>query len=72
MSNPNTIHIDITLVHQLIATQFPQWAHLPIKSVEPGGWDNRTFRLGEHMGIRLPSAQYDPRAISSNIAINTL
>jgi aminoglycoside phosphotransferase (APT) family kinase protein len=25
--------------------------------VEPGGWDNRTFRLGEDLCVRLPSAE---------------
>ncbi len=50
------VEIDATLVRQLVATQFPQWADLPIKPVEYGGWDNRTFHLGEHMSVRLPSA----------------
>ena len=27
-----------------------------ITPVEPGGWDNRTFRLGDRMSVRLPSA----------------
>jgi aminoglycoside phosphotransferase (APT) family kinase protein len=44
-------------VRRLIALQFPQWAGLPIVPVEPGGWDNRTFRLGEDMAVRLPSAE---------------
>lgn len=48
--------IDENLVRKLIAAQFPQWRHLPVKAVEPGGWDNRTFRLGENMIARLPSA----------------
>lgn len=56
MTNTNKIHIDISLVHLLVATQFPQWANFPIKPVEFGGWDNRTFHLGEHMAVRLPSA----------------
>ncbi|HEV2504310.1 MAG TPA: aminoglycoside phosphotransferase family protein [Mesorhizobium sp.] len=51
-----TVEIDATLVRRLIDTQFPQWAHLPIRKVEPGGWDNRTFLLGEAMSVRLPSA----------------
>lgn len=54
--NMNTIHIDVPLVHKLISSQFPQWSHLPIMAVEHGGWDNRTFHLGEHMSVRLPSA----------------
>jgi aminoglycoside phosphotransferase (APT) family kinase protein len=48
--------IDAPLVKQLIRTQFPQWAELPVTPVENGGWDNRTFRLGESMAVRLPSA----------------
>lgn len=53
----NTIHINTPLVQKLISSQFPQWAHLPAKPVEPGGWDNRTFHLGETMSVRLPSAE---------------
>ena len=49
--------IDVTLVRQLLEGQFPQWADLPIEPVEPGGKDNRTFRLGEEMSVRLPSAE---------------
>ncbi len=49
--------ITVSLVADLIAEQFPQWTHLPIRPVVPGGWDNRTFRLGQDMSIRLPSAE---------------
>ena len=48
--------IDTILVRGLIDSQFPQWAALDIAPVEPGGWDNRTFRLGDEMSVRLPSA----------------
>lgn len=48
--------IDAALVARLVAEQFPGWAHLPILPVTPGGWNNRTFRLGETMVVRLPSA----------------
>lgn len=51
------INITLSLAKDLITEQFPQWAHLPIKPVEVGGWDNRTFHLGTEMSIRLPSAQ---------------
>ncbi|MCU1550079.1 MAG: hypothetical protein JWR36_639 [Glaciihabitans sp.] len=47
--------IDSGLVTRLIASQFPQWANLPVKSVENDGWDNRTFHLGDDMSVRLPS-----------------
>lgn len=51
-----TVDIDVPLVRRLLAAQFPAWAHLPLAKVEPGGWDNRTFRLGDNMSVRLPSA----------------
>jgi aminoglycoside phosphotransferase (APT) family kinase protein len=41
----------------LITEQFPQFAHLEIRPVDHGGHDNRTFRLGNEMSIRLPSAE---------------
>jgi aminoglycoside phosphotransferase (APT) family kinase protein len=50
------VKIDVALVRRLVATQFPKWADLPIRPVASGGWDNRTFHLGEHMSVRLPSA----------------
>src|SRR5918998_6632130 len=53
---PEEVRIDASLVRRLVTTQFPPWAHLPIRPVEPGGWDNRTFHLGEEMTVRLPSA----------------
>ena len=51
-----TVEIDAALVSRLIAAQFPQWSRLPVRPVELSGWDNRTFRLGEDMSVRLPSA----------------
>ncbi|WP_309083133.1 aminoglycoside phosphotransferase family protein [Chelativorans sp.] len=50
------IEIDIPLVRRLIAAQFPRWADLPVRPVAHGGWDNRTFHLGDQMTVRLPSA----------------
>lgn len=52
------VRIDKGLVTALIAAQFPQWAHLPVEPVAQGGWDNRTFHLGDAMIVRLPSASY--------------
>lgn len=47
--------IDASLVRQLVRSRFPQWAHLPVTPL-PGGWDHRSFRLGESMVVRLPSS----------------
>ena len=48
--------IDVSVARRLIDSQFPRWSHLPITAVPFDGWDNRTFRLGAEMTIRLPSA----------------
>jgi aminoglycoside phosphotransferase (APT) family kinase protein len=53
----STPTIDAALVRRLIAAQFPHWSNLTVEPVVPGGWDNRTFRLGERMTVRLPSAE---------------
>lgn len=42
------------LVNQLILTQFPQWADLPLQRFRSAGTDNAIYRLGEKMAIRLP------------------
>ena len=48
--------ITVGLVSGLVADQFPQWAHLPVRPVALDGWDNTTFRLGDTMSVRVPSA----------------
>lgn len=52
-----SVQIDDALVRRLIAGQFPQWSELLIRPVAPSGWDNRTFRLGDTMVVRLPSGE---------------
>ncbi|MBT2502477.1 aminoglycoside phosphotransferase family protein [Curtobacterium sp. ISL-83] len=49
--------IDSALVERLLRAQFPEWADLPVREVDPQGWDNRTFRLGDELAVRLPSAE---------------
>ena len=51
--------LDITtdLAHRLIGISFPEFTNLPIVSVEKQGHDNRTYRLGSGMLIRMPTAQ---------------
>ncbi len=51
------LDITLDLTHKLIREQFPEYAHLPITSVEKQGHDNRTYRLGNDMLIRMPTAQ---------------
>ena len=53
----DALTINVNLVQQLVSSQFPDWSGLPITEVHPNGWDNRTFRLGDRMSVRLPSAK---------------
>lgn len=48
--------ITAELVRRLVADQFPGWAGLPVVPVPTDGWDNRTYRLGDELTVRLPSA----------------
>jgi len=48
------LQIDVTLVRRLVAEQFPQWADLPLRRVQPDGTVNAIFRLGDHFAVRLP------------------
>jgi len=51
-----------SLARRLIDSQFPQWAHLPIRRVAEDGWDNSTFRLGDALKLRFPTAAgYTPQ-----------
>ena len=54
--------LDAELVAALIRDQFPQWSDRAVMPLEPGGWDHRTFRLGDDLLVRLPShAIYAPQ-----------
>lgn len=56
--------ISEALVTSLVTEQFPEWSHLPVRAVVPGGNDHRTFRLGERLSVRLPSAPgYVPQVV---------
>ena len=45
------------LTKKLIATQFPEYAGLNITEVDQQGHDNRTYRIGNDMLIRMPTAE---------------
>ncbi|MEM6704446.1 MAG: aminoglycoside phosphotransferase family protein [Acidobacteriota bacterium] len=53
----SSVAIDEALVRRLVAEQFPQWQDETVEQVLPGGHDNRTFRLGRELSVRLPSAE---------------
>ncbi len=53
---PQRVPVDAQLVATLVARQFPQWRDLPVQPVADDGWDNHTFRLGDALSVRTPSA----------------
>ena len=48
---------NIEIAQKLIANQFPEYVHLPITEVEKQGHDNSSYRLGNDMIIRMPTAE---------------
>jgi aminoglycoside phosphotransferase (APT) family kinase protein len=50
--------IDAALARRLVDRQFPHWSDLPIEPMELDGWDNRSFRLGWELTVRLPSGDW--------------
>jgi len=54
--NDKSIMPTLDLARKLIAEQFPEYSNLPIVDVEKQGHDNRTYRLGDEMLIRMPTA----------------
>lgn len=48
------VDVDDDLVRALIAGQFPHWAHLPLQRTPSTGTDNAIYRLGRHLGVRVP------------------
>ena len=48
------IEFDEAFVRCLIAAQFPDWADLPLRRIEPSGTVNAVYRLGDELSVRLP------------------
>ena len=48
------LQIEEALVRSLLAAQFPEWADLPVRRVEPSGTVNAIFRVGDELSVRLP------------------
>jgi aminoglycoside phosphotransferase (APT) family kinase protein len=57
LPRPDRKLADETVARRLVDAQFPQWADLEVRPVEAQGWDNCTFRLGDEMLVRLPTAE---------------
>ena len=42
----------------MLASQFPQWANLPIQPVQSAGTVNALYRLGNDLVVRLPRTEW--------------
>jgi aminoglycoside phosphotransferase (APT) family kinase protein len=51
------LELDEPLVRRLLREQFPEWAELPLRRIEPSGTVNAIFRLGNELSVRLPRHQ---------------
>jgi aminoglycoside phosphotransferase (APT) family kinase protein len=51
------LELDEPLVRRLLDEQFPEWAELPLRRIEPSGTVNAIFRLGDELSVRLPRHQ---------------
>lgn len=67
MNSHKKLMIDVTWVNRLIADQFPRWQNLSVRAVTHGGWDNHTFRSGDDMLVRMPSAEYPGQIVVQQI-----
>lgn len=52
--HPDQLAVSVRTVRAMVHQQFPQWRHLPITEVRPGGTVSAVFRIGEHLSARFP------------------
>lgn len=65
--------INDSLVRKLVAQQFPHLCDLSVRPIRKQGWDNRTFRLGDELSVRLPSKPSYAAAVQKEaIALSAL
>lgn len=57
------VPVDVALVRQLVADQFPEWKNLSVDPVTPWGTDNAVYRLGDAMVTRLPRTPRTSRTL---------
>jgi aminoglycoside phosphotransferase (APT) family kinase protein len=49
------VDTNVELAQRLVASQFPEWASLPVEVVTARGTDNALYRLGADKVVRLPT-----------------
>src|SRR4029077_17858528 len=48
------VDVNDALVRRLLAEQFPEYLDLPLRRAPSTGTDNAIYRLGDHLGLRMP------------------
>lgn len=61
--HPGQLHVTVTTVQRLVASQMPRWAPLPVTAVASTGTVNAVFRLGEELSVRVPLQAGEPRSV---------
>src|SRR5437868_1354541 len=56
--------VDEPLVRALLRGQFPRWADLPLRLVEPSGTDHTIFRIGDELVARFPAVEYATQQVA--------
>lgn len=57
------LDVSVDVVRRLVAEQFPEWADLPVRSVETAATVNAIFRIGDDFAARFPLHRGDPAQI---------
>lgn len=57
--------VDAELVRRLVATQFPEWAGLPVVRIEGDATVNAIFRIGDGLAARLPLREHAVADVAS-------
>ncbi|MDT7784700.1 MAG: hypothetical protein QOF58_3119 [Pseudonocardiales bacterium] len=60
---------DVSVVDELIRTQFPHWHGLPLTRVEHGGTSHALYRLGDELAVRLPNREWSSGQAERDAAI---
>ncbi|HSK32587.1 MAG TPA: phosphotransferase [Propionicimonas sp.] len=61
--------LDVGQVRRLVASQFPQWAGLPVHPVASAGTVNALFRIGEGLVARFPLVGADAEAVRRDLEL---
>ncbi|MHB8467758.1 MAG: phosphotransferase, partial [Acidimicrobiales bacterium] len=62
------VDVNDDLIRGLISTQFPQWAGLALRRMPSTGTDNAIYRLGRHLGVRVPRVQWAVQQVAKEAA----